>query len=277
MTRLQCDGVALGVEQAGSGTPLVLVHGGWTDRSTWDPVFPMLSGHFRAIRYDRRGYGESQRPGARLSQHAADLLALIRTLGLERVILVGNSFGAAVALRAALAQDGAISLVVAHEPPLFEMLEAEPRHSALAARIRAAVGGTLEAVRNRDYELAARRYVEGVTSCSGAWQYLPASLQQSFVENAPVFLDEAGNFGDFGLEASELRRCAERLVITRGGRSSPYLRFIAEALSAALPEARAHVFSGAGHVPHASCPDEFVARLLDFAAEASLRTTQGEG
>ncbi|MCI4321583.1 MAG: alpha/beta fold hydrolase, partial [Thermoplasmata archaeon] len=57
----------LAYDLVGEGTePIVLVHGSWSDRSSWDPLVPVLSESFRILRYDRRGHGESPAlPGLR--------------------------------------------------------------------------------------------------------------------------------------------------------------------------------------------------------------------
>jgi pimeloyl-ACP methyl ester carboxylesterase len=259
---LACEGVSLCVEQAGSGQALVLVHGAWSARNTWDPVFQKLATRFHVIRYDRRGYGESQRPGVGPSEHVMDLLALIRTLRLERVILVGNSLGALIAIRMALRASELVSIVVAHEPPMLGLLE---HGSPLEGRVYEALARALNAASSGNHRLAAQLYVEGMASAPGTWEYLPEDMKQGFVENAPGFLDDASALDESELPARELARLGQRLVVTRGDRTSSYLKFIVERLYSALPELRRHVFVAGGHVPHQSCPEDFVAKIVELA------------
>lgn len=96
----------LRVEKTGSGagTPVLLVHGGGADRSHWHALIPLLATDRTVVSYDQRGYGESDPPadGRRdLAAMAADVLSVASATGLGRPILVGHSFGGAVAGEAA--------------------------------------------------------------------------------------------------------------------------------------------------------------------------------
>lgn len=264
-----CQGVRLGIEQAGSGDPLVLVHGAWSDRRNWDLVFPALARHFHTIRYDRRGYGESQKPGVSRSGHAQDLLELLRALDLSRVVLVGNSLGSLIAIRAGLAESTRIRLVIAHEAPLLQVLELDPAHRALAHKVRSGFADIAQALGVGDREAAARLFIERLASLPGAWQALPEEMRREFVGHAESFLPEADSDQDADLTPTVLAGLESRLVITRGDRSSMALRKASDELHRILPKARYHIYTGAGHVPHQTCPDVFVAKTLELARQAA--------
>jgi len=88
------------VAVAGSGPPLLLLHG-WPEYwRTWEPVIGRLQDRFTLIAPDLRGFGASDKPagpwGAR--DHAADLLALLDAMGVGRVGVVGHDVGGAVML-----------------------------------------------------------------------------------------------------------------------------------------------------------------------------------
>lgn len=266
MNTLACEGVHLAVDIAGHGAPLVLVHGTWTDRTTWNSVFGALADHFRVIRYDRRGYGESDRPGANVDVHTTDLLALIRTLGLTRVTVVGNSLGALIAIRAALRDAELVAKVVAHEPPL-EFINREVPLRPLSREARDGLREALDAARSGDATLAAKTFFERVSSSPGTWKYLPENVRRAFVENAPAFLSEVDSVNSFCPDPRTVSRLADRLVVTCGERSSPYLKILTDELCRAVPMARHHVFSRAGHAPHQSGPSDFVAKTLSLLKE----------
>ncbi|MDQ7008338.1 MAG: alpha/beta hydrolase [Acidobacteriota bacterium] len=99
----------------GRGPVVVLLNGVSMTLSAWESVATLLEGRYRVLRCDFRGQLRSPGPPpATLEGHARDLLALLDHLGLERVHLVGASFGAAVARRAVtLEPERALSLTCA--------------------------------------------------------------------------------------------------------------------------------------------------------------------
>ena len=102
MTKIRIGDVELAYDEAGEGTPVVLLHAAVGDRRMWDAQFAALARDHRVIRYDRRGFGESTR-GSEAFSHHEDLLALLDARGIEQAALVGSSMGGACALDAALA------------------------------------------------------------------------------------------------------------------------------------------------------------------------------
>src|SRR4029077_5191472 len=110
------NGTRLHYEIAGTGSPLVLVSGGGTlDRRQWDDQFDVLATRFRVVRYDIRGIGRSARPTAEFSHHE-DLRALLAFLNIERAVVCGVSFGAAIAVDFALDHPNLISGIVVAGP-----------------------------------------------------------------------------------------------------------------------------------------------------------------
>src|SRR5574338_501295 len=121
MSTATINGVRLAYEIAGDGDiPLVLVHGSWVSRRSWDLVVPSLAESFRVVTYDRRGHSESERSMEQgsVDEDAADLASLIEYLGLAPAWVAGNSFGASITLRLAGKRPHLLRGVIAHEPPL---------------------------------------------------------------------------------------------------------------------------------------------------------------
>ncbi|MDQ1605594.1 MAG: non-heme chloroperoxidase [Actinomycetota bacterium] len=88
--------IELYYEDHGSGQPVVLIHGYPLDGHSWEKQVPvMLDAGKRVITYDRRGFGHSSQPstGYDYDTFAADLKALIDTLDLRHIVLVGFSMG----------------------------------------------------------------------------------------------------------------------------------------------------------------------------------------
>lgn len=85
--------------EAGSGLPLVLLHGLCDSHRSWFPVAPALARSRRVLMLDLAGHGESSRPDASysLAWHANLVAEWLEKLGLDEVDLVGHSYGGGVA------------------------------------------------------------------------------------------------------------------------------------------------------------------------------------
>jgi 3-oxoadipate enol-lactonase len=105
------NGGRLFYETRGAGDPVIFSHGGFGDRRMWDSQFGVFAKHYRVIRYDHRGFGRSSKPTAAYSP-AADLLAVMDALRVERAHIVGNSMGGSLALDFALIHPGRINKLV---------------------------------------------------------------------------------------------------------------------------------------------------------------------
>ena len=90
------DDIALYYEDYGTGDPVILRHGWPLSHRMWDDqMSALVNAGYRVIAYDRRGFGQSDKPwdGYDYDTLAADLKGLIDQLELENVILVGFSMG----------------------------------------------------------------------------------------------------------------------------------------------------------------------------------------
>jgi pimeloyl-ACP methyl ester carboxylesterase len=99
------DGARLHFVMKGSGAPVILIHGNPGSCQDWTNLYGPLSAQHQAIAFDRPGHGHSDRPNHRdLTVHlqAAMLRNALDQLGVERPVLVGHSWGSALALAYAL-------------------------------------------------------------------------------------------------------------------------------------------------------------------------------
>src|ERR1700681_3726432 len=88
--------IGLYYEDHGSGSPVVLMHGWPLSGASWEKqTAALLAAGHRVITYDRRGFGRSSKPsiGYNYDTFAADLNAVLATLELKNVALVGFSMG----------------------------------------------------------------------------------------------------------------------------------------------------------------------------------------
>jgi pimeloyl-ACP methyl ester carboxylesterase len=97
---------------AGAGAPVLLVHSGAANRQQWDPQWEALAASHRVVRADLRGFGESPLPAESGWSDSADLVALLDALGLEKVAVVGSSYGGRVALELATVAPQRVSQLI---------------------------------------------------------------------------------------------------------------------------------------------------------------------
>ena len=95
---VHANGTAFHVARAGTGKPLLLLHGWPEFWLTWEPVMTRLASRYSLIAPDLRGFGDSDKPDGAYGpdQHASDMLALMDALGVERFGVVGHDVGGAV-------------------------------------------------------------------------------------------------------------------------------------------------------------------------------------
>lgn len=112
------------IDGGGDGVPLVLVHGGESDRTQFAVIRAELGEGIRAISYDQRDSGITVNPPVpyTLEVLADDLAALLDALGLPSAHLLGTSFGGAVAMHAALRHPERVaSLILVATTPSFAL------------------------------------------------------------------------------------------------------------------------------------------------------------
>lgn len=267
MAMANVHGVRLFYEVNGSGTvPLVLVHGSWDSHHDWDPIVPRLAASLRVVTYDRRGHSASERPTepGSVREDVADLVGLIEHLGLAPTWVLGNSFGASIALRLARTHPELIRGLIGHEPPLFSLLADDPAFAPLLEEVRQRIGAVVERIAAGDHAGAAEQFVETVALGPGRWAQLPHELQQSFIENAPTFLDEARDPEQLGFDLAWLREFSKPVLLTLGDKSPPPFAPVVAKLAKAIPRVEVVTLQGAGHVPHTTHPDAYVEATVAF-------------
>lgn len=152
MQDLTRDGVRLCYEEAGNGSPsIVLVHGGFNDHSFFAPQVEHLGKSHRCIAVDLRGHGQSGTPESEYSVgvFADDVAWMCHELGVSKPIVIGHSLGGLVALEmAAKFGDLPSAIVILDSPVLAPEL------------FKQALQPLAEALRTEMYQEAARSFIE---------------------------------------------------------------------------------------------------------------------
>jgi pimeloyl-ACP methyl ester carboxylesterase len=269
MPIITANGVDLYHEIAGDGPLLVLVHGSWSDHTSWQLTMPMLAEEFRVLSYDRRGHSRSERPpGPRTRrQDEDDLAALIETLGTGPAHLVASSFGGLIALGLAARRADLVHTVAVHEPPALSLFTGG-RRARLAGVLQATLNRVLADVDAGAVEDGARRFTE-IALGPGSWDMLPEPMRAIFLANGPAFAAEQRDPECLTVDTVGLDRLAGRVLLSKGDAAPEWLQIVIDSLSELLPAAQVATIAGAGHVPHVTHPIEHAALVKSFVSAQS--------
>jgi aminoacrylate hydrolase len=106
MPRIDIGGIRLNYVEAGKGEVLLFIPGLIGLHQAWDCQIPHFAKHYRCVTFDHRGVGESDKPAGKESYStriiAADVIALLDALGIEKATAIGTSTGGCVLQNLAL-------------------------------------------------------------------------------------------------------------------------------------------------------------------------------
>lgn len=117
-TSIRAAGVMTNYHEAGSGTPVILIHGsgpGVSAWSNWRLAVPYLAEQLHVFAYDQLGFGYTELPSQNsydLERWTEHLLSFMQAVGVTKAHLIGNSMGAAVALATAVTHPEAVDKLV---------------------------------------------------------------------------------------------------------------------------------------------------------------------
>ena len=266
MPRIDVDGLGLHVEVAGSGPPLVLLHGFSGSGGTWATLVDGWSAAYTTVAVDLAGHGRSDALAGgeryRMSRAVADLVALLRTFGYERAAWLGYSLGGRTALQLAVRHPEAVAALVI-EGASAGLADAAER----AARVRS------------DEALAARIERDGVEAFVDGWERLPLFATQAGLPaevraavRATRLANSARGLANSlrGMGAGAQEPLHDRLAAVRAptlllaGALDLKYAAIASEMAQKLPNATMHLIDGAGHAAHLERREQFSRPVLDF-------------
>jgi proline iminopeptidase len=269
------DGAALFYRMVGAGPDvLVMIHGGpGMDMGYMVPDFGPLAARHRLLFYDQRGSGRSEilRDDPALytmARHVADLEALRRRFGLERMTLVAHSFGPAIAASYAMAYPERVARLVFIGP-------VPPRQGDLWTRYGATIETRLSPDERAELDKLEAAMIHGpdpVHACRAYWAIAvkprvagpelasrvtgdfcsagPEAIRSGMAVAGPHTLESLGQW-DF--RAGLARVTAPTLIIH--GETDAIPMDLVEQWTAAMPNARLVKVPGASHFPYVEQPD----------------------
>src|SRR5438105_13197934 len=184
---VRVNGVELHYVEKGTRFPLALIHGGLGDYREWNPQIERISSHYRVIAYSRR-YNYPNNNAEIPPDHSAiiearDLAALLDALKLERVHMVGYSYGALTALFFATEHPERVRSLTLAEPPILRWLpEIRGGQAELDKFMETMWRPAGEAFR-RDNPQTALRITCDYFAGKGSYDQVPAEFRQSLMDN----------------------------------------------------------------------------------------------
>lgn len=247
-------GANVSYDKYGSGPPLVLVHGGFSDhRTNWEFVKPLFERRFTAYAVARRGRGETDATeGHSLEDEGTDVAALIRSMG-EPVFLLGHSYGAQVALAAAAEVPDRVRKLVLYEPPW---------PSALGGEMLTRLGELARAGRWDDFAVTFFR--DGLLVPAGELDELRATgLWPPIVADAEATLGDLRALSRYDFQAERFRGLRVP-VLLQVGTESPRDLYVTDALAAALHQVRVEELPGQAHEGMTTAPEMYAEAVSRF-------------
>lgn len=254
------NGTRLYYEVAGSGPPLVLIHGHGLDTRMWDDQCALFAAHYRVVRYDLRGFGRSASVGEAPYAHEDDLAALLNHLGIARSVILGLSAGGAVAIDFALAYPAMARALIVVDAALNGHAWSE----AWSARWRS---------------LRQTARTAGAHAANEEWLthplFAPANAQPAVAARLRQMVEEYSGWHwgnrdpQRGLDppaTERLHEIAAPTLVLLGERDLPDFHAIADRIADDVPGARKIVLPGVGHMANMETPERFNTEVLAFLA-----------
>ena len=256
---INVDGAQLYYEVAGQGDSVVVIHGFTLDTRMWDDQFKAFSQHYKAIRYDCRGFGKSSVPEKdNLYSHSRDLKGLLDHLNINNACVIGLSMGGSIAINFTLEYPEYVSSLITVDSALdgyswtsefrewfFSLMSIATESDAESAK-EAWMNGALFEPAMRDSYVAGRLR-EMIGSYSG-WRFLNDDPQESLV------LSPNDRLGEIG--------CPTLVVV--GEFDIPTFQGIADRIVSEVSGSRKLVIPGVGHMSNMEDPETFNREILSF-------------
>lgn len=262
---VEVNGYDMAYQEAGSGAPLVLVHGAFGDYRYWSRQVPEFAKNYHVIAVSLRHYYPEKWDGKgddfSFEQHAADVAALIKKLDLGKVHLLGHARGGGVVVNVAKTHPEVIKTLILADAIGFEsMLPKTPEDEKLANANRDLVTTLQKNLADGNVELAAQMLVDSLNG-PGAWAARPAELRQPFFDNIgtatqmkPPPATSCEQVGKFGFP----------ILLVHGERSPKTFSAMSAAMRKCKDVPEPIVIPNAAHGMMRDNPAAFNAALADF-------------
>jgi len=252
--------------EAGNGSGVVCLHSNASTSGQWRGLMDRLAPKFRVFAPDSYDSGKSPHwPSDRVIR-LRDEVALIEPVFAKAgspLTLVGHSYGAAVALIAALANPGRVRAMVLYEPTLFALLDAETPAPNEADGIRNVVADASVALDAGNQDGAAERFIDYWMG-TGTWKQTPEQRKPPIVASVTNVRRWAHALFTEPTPLKAFRSLACPVLYMVGKRSTASAHGVARLLATVLPLVEFVEFENLGHMGPVTHPDPVNAAIEDF-------------
>jgi pimeloyl-ACP methyl ester carboxylesterase len=261
---VRAGGQLVHVEQAGSGEPVVLLHGFGASTYSWRKVVPALAERYRVVAIDLNGFGYTQRPRSRESYtregQAKLVMATMDALGIARAHLVGHSYG------------GGITLYLASRHPerfrSMVLVDSSAPTYANDRRSRAAALRPLDALFVRTVALRPRAIRKALLRSFWDDSKVTPELVRAYFDRVAV---EGVGDAFYGLTAPalpgppvELEKIEIHTLAVWGDHDELISPESGRRAAARLPHSEFVLLAGSGHLPMEEQPEALLQAILPF-------------
>lgn len=272
------------VEGGGAATPLLLLHGGPGGASYYLNSLGQLSDERPVVFYDQLGAGRSDRPAAdslwRIPRFVEELRRVREELGLDRIHLLGHSWGAMLAIEYLLTDPpGVESVILASMTPSVEQWLADTgeRVASLPDSTRKVIRRHEEAGTTDDpaYQAAVMDFYHRYLSRRDPWPAVLDSTFAQFGEQVYATMWGPSEFTATGrLKTWDARGRLDRIdlpaLVTVGDHDEMSVES-ARDMARRLPDSRLEVIEGAGHLTMVDRPEAYARVIRNFLVEVESR------
>lgn len=260
------DGTEFHYVTAGQGYPVVFIHGGFGDWTSWAPQWQHFTNTYRCFSYSRRFSWPNRNRWREhaVAQDAQDLLALLDIWKLPKAILVGTSYGAYTALMLALQAPERIKAMALTEPPLLGLADQAPGGTRARRDFEAVLAIGAEAYVNGDEREAVRILTTGINGGQIQKDTSPEGLEKR-IKNAPAMRAICEASEPFPIPGDEALKGLKMPILLTSGHDSPDIhQCVFYSLTRLISSAQIVRIADAGHGVHRDQPDKFNQSLSEF-------------
>jgi len=253
-------------EEMGEGEPIIMIHGGFLNHHMWDDQFETFARHYRVIRYDARNHGQSAGVADTFA-HFEDLQALMKSLQIEKAVIMGLSMGGYVAIDFALKYPQQVKALVLAAPGLSGYDFNDKYMAKMDSQL-------YSAMQQGDMKMFVEYFQQAWTDGP---HRTPAEVDSSVREKVrQMAYETVMNWNPESKEATLDPPAAGRLTEIQvptltvvGDLDMPVILKIVDMVEAQIPGAKKVVIPDAAHMLNMEKPQEFNKVVMEFLANLS--------